>query len=334
MPSTELHETARAIVADHKGSSWRREHGDDQEAVRLDRRRVDGGEPALLPPAPLHSAGMEDAIGGVILYDETIRQKADDGTPFPEVLASKGSLPGIKVDTGAHDLAGFPGEKVTEAGRAPAAASRSTRPARAREVARGDHDRGGPDRRLRPRERAHLRALRGVVPGGGHRPDRRAGGPHGRRQHARGAGRSRRGRCTRRSPRSTTSASTSRARCSSRTWSSRARAARSRPPSRSRGYCRLLPRGCPEQVPGIVLPLRRPVRGRGDREPERDQPHRRPVAALLLLRPGAAGIRARGVGGRGGERRGCAAAFAHRARMNSLATSGEWNAELEQPVTA
>ncbi len=57
---------------------------------------------------------MEDYIGGVILYDETIRQSADDGTPFPELLASKGVVPGIKVDTGAQDMAGFPGEKVTE----------------------------------------------------------------------------------------------------------------------------------------------------------------------------------------------------------------------------
>jgi fructose-bisphosphate aldolase class I len=58
--------------------------------------------------------GMEDYIGGVITYDETIRQRSDDGTPFAELLASKGVVPGIKVDTGAHDLAGRPGEKVTE----------------------------------------------------------------------------------------------------------------------------------------------------------------------------------------------------------------------------
>jgi fructose-bisphosphate aldolase class I len=57
---------------------------------------------------------MEDSIGGVILYDETLRQSADDGTPFAELLASKGVIPGIKVDTGAHDLAGFAGEKITE----------------------------------------------------------------------------------------------------------------------------------------------------------------------------------------------------------------------------
>src|SRR5262249_54083987 len=53
-------------------------------------------------------------VSGVILYDETIRQKASDGTPFPKLLAAKGVLPGIKVDTGAKDLPGFPGEKITE----------------------------------------------------------------------------------------------------------------------------------------------------------------------------------------------------------------------------
>ena len=60
------------------------------------------------------TAGFEEYIGGVILFDETIRQSADDGTPFPELLAAKGVVPGIKVDTGAHQLAGAPGETVTE----------------------------------------------------------------------------------------------------------------------------------------------------------------------------------------------------------------------------
>jgi fructose-bisphosphate aldolase class I len=53
-------------------------------------------------------------ISGIILYDETIRQATSDGTPFVEVLQNKGIIPGIKVDTGAKPLAGFPGEKVTE----------------------------------------------------------------------------------------------------------------------------------------------------------------------------------------------------------------------------
>ncbi len=58
--------------------------------------------------------GAEKYISGVILYDETIRQKSADGRPFPELLASRGILPGIKVDAGAKPLPGFPGETITE----------------------------------------------------------------------------------------------------------------------------------------------------------------------------------------------------------------------------
>jgi fructose-bisphosphate aldolase, class I len=58
--------------------------------------------------------GVGKFISGVILYDETIRQRADDGTPFPEVIARQGVIPGIKVDKGTAPLPGFPGEKVTE----------------------------------------------------------------------------------------------------------------------------------------------------------------------------------------------------------------------------
>jgi len=57
--------------------------------------------------------GCEEHISGVILYDETIRQKAGDGTPFPKLLENKGIVPGIKVDKGAKKLA-FTGEKITE----------------------------------------------------------------------------------------------------------------------------------------------------------------------------------------------------------------------------
>jgi fructose-bisphosphate aldolase class I len=58
--------------------------------------------------------GLGAYISGAILFDETIRQAADDGTPFPEVLARQGILPGIKVDRGTTPLAGAPGELVTE----------------------------------------------------------------------------------------------------------------------------------------------------------------------------------------------------------------------------
>jgi fructose-bisphosphate aldolase class I len=58
--------------------------------------------------------GLSQFISGMILYDETIKQATRDGTPFPEVLKKNGILAGIKVDAGAKDLAGAPGEKVTE----------------------------------------------------------------------------------------------------------------------------------------------------------------------------------------------------------------------------
>ncbi|MDP6564319.1 MAG: fructose-bisphosphate aldolase class I [Alphaproteobacteria bacterium] len=60
------------------------------------------------------TAGAEAHISGVILFDETLRQAADDGTPFSKLLLDKDILPGIKVDKGAKDLAGSLGEKVTE----------------------------------------------------------------------------------------------------------------------------------------------------------------------------------------------------------------------------
>lgn len=58
--------------------------------------------------------GIEEYISGVILFDETLRQSASDGTNFGALLAGRGILPGIKVDKGAKDLAFAPGEKVTE----------------------------------------------------------------------------------------------------------------------------------------------------------------------------------------------------------------------------
>ena len=58
--------------------------------------------------------GMKNYIGGVILYDETIKQKTSSGKTIPELIKSFGSVPGIKVDTGAKKLAGSPEEKITE----------------------------------------------------------------------------------------------------------------------------------------------------------------------------------------------------------------------------
>jgi len=113
--AAELDETARAIVADHKGIL-----AADESAGTIKKRFDSIGVESTEETRRFYrgmlftTPGTEEHIGGVILYDETIRQSADDGTPFPEGLAAKGIIPGIKVDTGAHDLAGFPGEKVTE----------------------------------------------------------------------------------------------------------------------------------------------------------------------------------------------------------------------------
>src|ERR1700683_3071570 len=55
--------------------------------------------------------GLGESISGAILYDETIRQKKKDGTPFVKVLIDAGIIPGIKLDIGAKALAGFPGRR-------------------------------------------------------------------------------------------------------------------------------------------------------------------------------------------------------------------------------
>ncbi len=111
----ELYDTARAIVADSKGilaadestgTIKKRFDSIGLESTEENRRAYRN----LLFTAP----GMEDFIGGVILYDETIRQATDDGTPFADLLAAKGVVPGIKVDTGAKELALHSGETVTE----------------------------------------------------------------------------------------------------------------------------------------------------------------------------------------------------------------------------
>ena len=113
--AAELSAIARSIVADHKGvlaadestgTIKKRFDSIGVESTEENRRAYRN----LLFTTP----GFEDYVGGVILYDETLRQASDDGTPFPQVLASKGVVPGIKVDTGANDLAGHPVEKVTE----------------------------------------------------------------------------------------------------------------------------------------------------------------------------------------------------------------------------
>ena len=73
-------------------------------------RRPGGAYRELIVTTP----GLGECISGAILYDETIRQQKKDGTPLIKVITDAGIIPGIKVDTGAKDLAGHPGEKITE----------------------------------------------------------------------------------------------------------------------------------------------------------------------------------------------------------------------------
>ena len=68
----------------------------------------------LFREALFSSSGMKECIGGVILYDETIKQKSSTGKIIPELISSVNSIPGIKVDTGAKVLAGSVNEKITE----------------------------------------------------------------------------------------------------------------------------------------------------------------------------------------------------------------------------
>ncbi|HSC90385.1 MAG TPA: class I fructose-bisphosphate aldolase [Gaiellaceae bacterium] len=111
----ELESTARAIVADGKGI-LAADESDGTIKKRFDSIGVESTEEnrrayrELLFTTP----GAEEYISGVILFDETIRQSAADGTPFPRLLESRGVIPGIKVDKGAKPLALAEGETITE----------------------------------------------------------------------------------------------------------------------------------------------------------------------------------------------------------------------------
>src|SRR5438876_5311336 len=111
----ELHETAKALVAEGKGI-LAADESTSTIKKRFDSIGVESTEETRRAYRELlfTTEGVEEYISGVILYDETIRQSSSDGTPFPELLASKGIIPGIKVDTGAKPLALAEGETITE----------------------------------------------------------------------------------------------------------------------------------------------------------------------------------------------------------------------------
>jgi fructose-bisphosphate aldolase class I len=112
---TELHETAKALVAADKGI-LAADESDGTIKKRFDSIRVESTEDNRRAYRELlfTADGVEDYISGVILFDETIRQSSADGTPFPKLLADRGIIPGIKVDKGAKPLALASEETITE----------------------------------------------------------------------------------------------------------------------------------------------------------------------------------------------------------------------------
>jgi len=110
-----LEETARALVAPGKGI-LAADESDGTIKKRFDSIGIESTEDNRRAYRDMlfTTDGAAEHISGVILYDETIRQSALDGTPFSKLLESQGVIPGIKVDKGAKELAHAPGEKITE----------------------------------------------------------------------------------------------------------------------------------------------------------------------------------------------------------------------------
>ena len=115
MNTQRLIDTARTLVASDKGLLAM-----DESNPTCNKRFAKLGIPQTEEARRAYrelivtTPGLGECISGAILYDETIRQQKKDGTPFIKVLIEAGIIPGIKVDTGSKEMAGHPGEKVTE----------------------------------------------------------------------------------------------------------------------------------------------------------------------------------------------------------------------------
>ncbi len=115
MKAQELISTARLMVDNHKGILAM-----DESLPTCNKRFAKLKIPQTVEARRAYremlvtTPGLSDFISGAILFDETIRQNTKDGTPIIKVLTDAGIIPGIKVDAGTKDLAGHPGEKITE----------------------------------------------------------------------------------------------------------------------------------------------------------------------------------------------------------------------------
>jgi len=115
MNTAELNATARALVAKKKGI-LAADESTGTIKKRFDAIKIESTEENRRAYREMlfTAQGAQQYISGVIMYDETLRQKTKDGVPFPAYLAKAGMIPGIKVDMGAKPLPGFPGETITE----------------------------------------------------------------------------------------------------------------------------------------------------------------------------------------------------------------------------
>src|SRR5271170_3843330 len=111
----ELNATARALIARNRGI-LAADESTSTIKKRFDTIKLESTEESRRAYREMlfTAAAAQPYISGVIMYDETLRQKTKDGVPFPAYLAKFGMLPGIKVDMGAKPLVGFPGETITE----------------------------------------------------------------------------------------------------------------------------------------------------------------------------------------------------------------------------
>ena len=115
MNAQQLIDTAKAMVAGDKGLLAM-----DESTPTCDKRFRKLGIPLTVEARRawreliVTTPGLGESISAAILFDETIRQQKKDGTSFVKAIADAGIIPGIKVDAGAKDMAGHPGEKITE----------------------------------------------------------------------------------------------------------------------------------------------------------------------------------------------------------------------------
>src|SRR5436305_3030771 len=112
---TDLTATAKALVAEGKGI-LAADESDSTIKKRFDSIGLESTEDNRRAYRDMlfTTDGVEEYISGVILFDETLRQNAHDGSPFPKLLEQRGIIPGIKVDLGAKPLPKAPGETITE----------------------------------------------------------------------------------------------------------------------------------------------------------------------------------------------------------------------------